>query len=148
MTTDKLDLVELREATEKAKERHGHPYYGVFLASFRKLADPTTVLTLIARVEAAEDQLQAEQKASATCPSCGLLRPEHQKWCGNPVCEIWRLGDRLATAAKLIEELVGALVSVGRYAETPFQQLSVLATAKDALALHDLWKKGDTDASK
>ncbi len=152
MTTDKLDLVELREAAEWAvevvdPEESWHDSEAWWaederVKQFIAEAGPHTILTLIARIEAAEvraDRAWDDSNDLALAKLHGDLVTAAKL--------IEELVGALVSVGRLIEELVGALVSVGRYAEIPFQQLSVLATAKDALALHDLWKKGDNDES-
>ena len=44
-------------------------------------------------------------KSSNTCPSCGLLLPNHEKWCGSPETHIKELEGRLRNIRTFIGRL-------------------------------------------
>ena len=104
MTTDKLDLVELREAAGDALAV-GSPHV-VNL-------NPTTILALIARVEAAEGNLLTRDLA------------------------IVAGAEQLATAAKLIEKQYEALAMVEYCGEQHCEGCSKIDFAE---AAYDDWK--------
>ena len=50
-------------------------------------------------LELVTEQLQVEQQSSKSCPSCGLLWPEHANYCG-----IWVKRDRAEAAERRAQE--------------------------------------------
>ncbi len=150
MTTDKLDLVELREAAEWAvevvdPEESWHDSEAWWaederVKQFIAEAGPHTILTLIARIEAAE--VRADRA-----------------WDDSNDLALAKLHGDLATAAKLIEKLVETLRTAQTFIDLlgddtevglacGMRLLEYNQQRKEAIAAHDDWKKGDTDASK